>query len=63
MYATFNGHTVKVYQANGILERTIHVPADVIQASVSGNTVCIVCSNGYTYLYETTGIEIRRFRN
>lgn len=63
MYATFRGHTVKVYQASGILERTIQVPADVLQASVSGNTVCVVCANGSTYLYETTGALIRRVRN
>ena len=63
MYATFSGHTIKIYEDNGYLYRTFNVPATIPQASVNGDKVSIVCANGYTYLYETCGIQLRQFRS
>lgn len=63
MYVTFKGRMVKVYDAIGQEIRRFSVRADVVQATVSGDVVSVVCSNGYTYLYRTTGEMFRQVRN
>lgn len=63
MFATFSEDQVKVYQTDGTYRRTIRLQSDVLQATVYGDLVCIVCTDGYTYLYDTDGNRIRRVLN
>lgn len=60
MYTTINGKSVKVYEDTGVQVRQFHARADVLQATVSGNTVAIVTSDGYTLLYDLNGSLIRQ---
>ena len=63
MYCAINGRCVAVREANGQLVRKFNMNMPVIGAQVSGDNVVIQCEGGWTYIYQTNGMLVRKTRN
>lgn len=63
-YASFNGRHVSIYDYNRRLIRKYLMQADVVNAQVQGSgdnaMVAIVCKDGKSYLYSSSGRLIRK---
>ena len=63
MYCSIDGRFVTVREASGRLVRKFSMNTNVIGAQVSGDNVIIQCSGGWTYVYKTSGLLVRKTKN
>jgi len=63
MYCAIDGRFVTVRETSGRLVRKFTMNRPIIGAQISGDNVVIQCAGGWTYVYKTSGLLVRKTKN